>query len=134
LEALVDRTALVVGRVISIAEDTPDIARAFLARALTHRVVTSTFYTPRLEVAKVRSVSIALTIGTLRDISRVPGRFEPNFSLLQEFNVEDALVWDRQKVDEKHGERLFSEVVFNIPNVGDFVPQVGYFSFYVLWI
>jgi hypothetical protein len=35
LEVLIDCTALVVGRVISIAEDTPDIARAFLVRALT---------------------------------------------------------------------------------------------------
>jgi hypothetical protein len=42
----------------------------------------------------------------------VPGRFEPNFALLQEFNVEDVVVWGRQKANEKHGERLFSEVVF----------------------
>jgi hypothetical protein len=86
-------------------------------------VVTSTFYTPRLEVAKV-SVPIALTIGTFGDISRVPGRFEPNFALLQEFDVEYVLVdWGRQKVSEKHGKRLFSKVVFNIPPyVGDFVP------------
>jgi hypothetical protein len=34
LEVIIDRRALV-GRVISIAEDTPDITRAFLARALT---------------------------------------------------------------------------------------------------
>jgi hypothetical protein len=63
----------------------------------------------------------------------VPGRLEPNFALLQEFDVEDVLVvWGRQTFNEKHGERLFSEVVFNIPNVGDFVLQIRYFSFYVL--
>jgi hypothetical protein len=65
----------------------------------------------------------------------VTGRFEPNFALLQEFNIEDVpVVWGRQEVNEEYGERLFGEVVFNIPNVGDFVPQVRYFSFYVLRI
>jgi hypothetical protein len=49
--------------------------------ALARRVVASTFHTPRLEVAKVLGVPISLTIGTLRDISGVPGRFKPNFAL-----------------------------------------------------
>jgi hypothetical protein len=53
LEVPIDRTALVVGRVISITKDTPNVTRAFLSRALTRWVVTITFYTPRFEVAKV---------------------------------------------------------------------------------
>jgi hypothetical protein len=82
LEIFIDCTALVVGRVISIAENTLDITRAFLARAFACRVITSTFHTPRLEVAKILGVPVSLTIGTLRDISGVPGRFKLNFALL----------------------------------------------------
>jgi hypothetical protein len=33
-------------------------------------------------VAKVLSMPIELTVGTVSDISRVSGRFEPNFELL----------------------------------------------------
>jgi hypothetical protein len=62
----------------------------------------------------------------------VPGRFEPNLPQLQEFNLEDVLVVrGMQKVNEQHGKRMFIEVVFNIPNVGDFMPQDRHFSFYV---
>jgi hypothetical protein len=42
----------------------------------------------------------------------------------QEFNVIDVRVgrgW--QEVDEKHGERLFCEIMLSIPNVGDFVDE-----------
>jgi hypothetical protein len=35
---------------------------------------------------------------------------------------------------KNRGERLFNAIVFNIPNVGDFVPQVCYLSFYIFWI
>jgi hypothetical protein len=65
LEVFIDRTALVVGRVISIVENTPDITRAFLARALACRVITSTFHTPRFEVAKNLGVPVSLTIGRM---------------------------------------------------------------------
>jgi hypothetical protein len=84
-------TTPVVGGVISITEDTPDITRAFLARTLAHGVVTSTFHTLRLEVEKNFGVPVSLTIGILRDISGVPGRFRPNVALLQEFNFKDVL-------------------------------------------
>jgi hypothetical protein len=108
---------------ISIAEGTPDFTRAFLVRALARRVVTSTFHTPRLEVAKILGVPVSLTIGTLRDFSGVPGRFKLNFALLQEFNIKDVLVvWGWQEVDEKHEERLFCATMFSTPDVGDFVP------------
>jgi hypothetical protein len=86
-------------------------------------MVASTFHTPRLEVAKVLGVLISLAIGTLRDITGAPGWLKPNFALLQEFNVIDVLDgrgW--QEVDEKHGERLFCEIMLSIPDVGDFVP------------
>jgi hypothetical protein len=86
-------------------------------------VVTSTFRTPWLEVAKILGVLISLTIGALRDISGVPGRFKLNFTLLQEFKIKDVLValgW--QEVDEKHWQRLFCSMMFSIPDDGDFVP------------
>jgi hypothetical protein len=68
LEVFIERTILVVGRVIFIAENTPHIPRALLARTLARRVVTSTFHTPRLEKAIVLVVPISLTNGTLGDI------------------------------------------------------------------
>jgi hypothetical protein len=58
----IDRATLVVGRVITFAEYTPDSTRAFLPRALTRRMVASAFYAPRLEVAKVLGVPISLAI------------------------------------------------------------------------
>jgi hypothetical protein len=58
-------------------------------------------------VARIPGVPVSLTIGTLRDISGVPGRFKLNFALLQEINVKDVLViWGWQEVDENHGERF----------------------------
>jgi hypothetical protein len=66
-------------------------------------------------VAKILGVPVSLTIGTLRDISGVPGQFKPNFGLFQEFNVKDVLVvWGWQEVDEKRGERLFCAIMFSI--------------------
>jgi hypothetical protein len=68
-------------------------------------------------VAKILGVPVSLTIGTLRDISGVPGRFKLNCALLQEFNVKDVLVvWGWQEVDEKHGEWLFCVIMFSIPD------------------
>jgi hypothetical protein len=74
-------------------------------------------------VAKILGVPVSLTIGTLRDISAVPGRFKLSFALLQEFNIKYVLVvWSWQEVNEKQGERLFCAILFSIPDVGDFVP------------
>jgi hypothetical protein len=70
LEILIDCTALVVGKVISITKDTPNVTRVFLSRAVTRWVVISTFYTPRLEVANVFSMPTTLTVGILSDILR----------------------------------------------------------------
>jgi hypothetical protein len=74
-------------------------------------------------VAKILDMPVSLAIGTLCDISGVPGQFKLNFALLQEFNIKGVLVvWGWQEVDEKHGERLFCVIMFSIPDVGDFVP------------
>jgi hypothetical protein len=66
LEVFLDRTSLIVGRVIDVAEDTPYSTRAFLTWALASRVVTSAFNASGLEVTKIFGVPITLTVGTLR--------------------------------------------------------------------
>jgi hypothetical protein len=92
-------------------------------------VITSTFHTPGLEVAKIFGVLVSLTIGTLRNISGVPGWFKLNSALLEEFNVENVIVWGWQEVNEKHGEWLFGAGMFSVQNIGDFVAEVLYFGF-----
>jgi predicted benzoate:H+ symporter BenE len=77
LQVFIDRTSLVVGRVISIAEGTLDITRA-----LARRVATSAFHASWFEVEKILGVRIPLTVGTLCNVSGVLGWFESDFALL----------------------------------------------------
>jgi hypothetical protein len=89
LQVFIDHISLVVGWVISIAED---ITRLFLARALACRVVTIAFRASWFEVANILSVPISLTVCTLCNVSCVLGRFKSDFAFLQKFHVKDILV------------------------------------------
>jgi hypothetical protein len=89
---LVDRTSLVIHRMISTTEDTSDITRSFFSVALVCQMVTRTFYASWFEMAITFGVPISLTVCTLSNISFVFGRFELYFALLYIFYIEYVLV------------------------------------------
>jgi hypothetical protein len=64
------------------------------------------FDTSWLEMAEVLSMTITLTIRTLRNVSFVIGGFEFDFTLLKMFYFKDIfVVRSRFEVNEEHGER-----------------------------
>jgi hypothetical protein len=105
LQVLVDRTALVIGGVFAITENTADCTRTVLSLAMEGQVVTGAFDATRMSVAVVFCVLIALAISALGNLSFMPWRFKLNFTMLKEFNIEYILiVRSRLEVNKKHWE------------------------------
>ena len=118
LEFFVYRTTFVVGRVVAVTKHATYFAGFFFAGANGCRVKSGTFDASRLLVAKVFGVSVALTIGTLGNISCRIGGFKLNFTLLEVFNLEYFfVVGGRFQVYEKHGEGKFGDAVFDVVDV-----------------
>jgi hypothetical protein len=66
-------------------------------------VIAGAFNTARLEMTKIFGVPVSLTIGTLRDVTRVFGWFKADFTALQEFHlIYGLIVGGREQVNEEH--------------------------------
>jgi hypothetical protein len=90
VQVLVDCTALEIGGVVAITENTEDCTRTVLAVTME---------------CQIFCVTIALAVTALGNLSFVPWRFKCDFTLLKEFNIEYILiVRSRLQVDKKHGE------------------------------
>jgi hypothetical protein len=105
LQVLVDRTALVIGWMVTITENTVDCTRTVLSLAMEGQVITGAFDATWMQVAVVFCVPTALAISALDNLSFMPWRFKLNFTLLKVFNIEYILiVRSRLVVDKKHWE------------------------------
>jgi hypothetical protein len=98
-------------------------------------MVACTFHAFSFEMAKILGMPIPLEICTLGNVTCVPWRFEMDFALLQIFHLKYFLVvWGRPKVYKERRERLFSSVVFGVPDIGNGVPEFSNFGFDVVRI
>jgi hypothetical protein len=92
LKFLVYLTAFVIGGMIAIAENTSDVTRFFCTGTERSLMRAGAFDASGLLMAKVFSVTVALAVCALRDVSFGIGGFKCDFTLLKEFYLEDVFV------------------------------------------